>query len=364
MIRNLEINFFQSHRNSILEFHEGVNLINGDSDSGKSALFKAFTWLTDNRPLGDDFKSWFSESKDTINVGMEFIEGTYVLKERKGTKNTYDLNGTLFEALKSDVPEELKKLTNLADYNIQQQHQSYFLLQDTPGEVARKFNEWVGLDIIDKAFSKINSIVAIAKGKITDYDNEITSLAEKIEKLSYLDEIQALLEELDTLHSKKEIIENRTLLVNRTVQSIEALQGEIDTLIFDEDLEKETKAILALTVDYKKKRNDLLFLDKLISSIEKTKREIQEESDWLLVEESYKEVNALLIAFASSNKKIKALSATIINIDSTNKLIDAEELNYENLLTKKKDLLSQVTICPTCQLPVTPKSRKCIEEGI
>lgn len=362
MIRNLEISNFQSHKNSVLEFDEGVSVITGPSDSGKSAIFKALLWAINNRPLGDEFKSWFAKEKDTVNVGIEFSEGTYVAKERKGAKNIYDLNGTIFEALKSDVPDELKKLTNLVDYNIQFQHQPYFLLQDTPGEVARKFNDWVGLDIIDRAFSKINSIVSISKGKIADYDNEITRLTAQVESLSYIDKIQVILDELETLYSEKEKIENICLSIEKTVSSIDKLQEEISELLYDENLEKEVQSILKLIASLEQKQKKTIDLEKLILSIEKTEKEVKEESGWLEVETNYLEVNELISTFKANQSKVKNLISAVSNIETTNKSIANEELKHKNLLAERKIQLKKITLCPVCQLPVTEQSLLCILE--
>jgi len=56
MIKYLQIQNFQSHKDSLLEFDPGVNVIVGSSDSGKTAVIRALRWLVWNRPSGDAFR--------------------------------------------------------------------------------------------------------------------------------------------------------------------------------------------------------------------------------------------------------------------------------------------------------------------
>ena len=57
MIKSLSIKNYQSHKDSYLEFSEGVNCILGGSDNGKTAIIRAINWIMTNRPLGESFRS-------------------------------------------------------------------------------------------------------------------------------------------------------------------------------------------------------------------------------------------------------------------------------------------------------------------
>ena len=54
MIRKLNIQNIQSHKNTELEFSPGINAIVGSSNNGKSAILRALYWVRYNRPLGID----------------------------------------------------------------------------------------------------------------------------------------------------------------------------------------------------------------------------------------------------------------------------------------------------------------------
>lgn len=54
-IKSIEIENFQSHKYSKLDFSERLNVIVGPSDNGKSAIIRALKWVLFNEPKGTDF---------------------------------------------------------------------------------------------------------------------------------------------------------------------------------------------------------------------------------------------------------------------------------------------------------------------
>ena len=131
MIKSISITHFQGHKNSTVEFCGGLNVIGGTSDSGKSSIVRAIRWVTENRPSGDSIKNWYCEKNDKVSVNIEMSEGT-VGKERTDGKVKYLINSkkgfSEYEAVRSDVPQEVTDLFNLSEINLQTQHDPYFLL--------------------------------------------------------------------------------------------------------------------------------------------------------------------------------------------------------------------------------------------
>jgi len=70
MIKQLTIKNFQSHKKTKLEFSDGVNIIIGQSDSGKTAIIRALNWVVNNKPSGDSFRShWGGDTN--VEITME-----------------------------------------------------------------------------------------------------------------------------------------------------------------------------------------------------------------------------------------------------------------------------------------------------
>ena len=158
MIKKVAIQNFQIHKQTELEFKEGMNVIAGSSDNGKSSIIRAIRWVLMNRPTGFAFHT--HGAKDDTAVCVVFEDNECVTRQ-KGEKNSggYHYRQNTFAALRTDVPPEIQRVLNLSDINIQSQHDPYFLLQDSPGEVAKKLNIVAGLGIIGDTIKKANNVV-------------------------------------------------------------------------------------------------------------------------------------------------------------------------------------------------------------
>jgi exonuclease SbcC len=152
MFKKLEIINFQSHKHSILEFHPGVNIIKGNTDTGKTAVVRGIKLLNFNRPTGDAFKShWGGQMSISLETDDHKIERI------KGTKNMYKLDKVEMTAFGTDVPQEIVHALNMTETNYKFQHDGFFLLSDTAGEVAQFFNKISHLDKIDKGVRFLKS---------------------------------------------------------------------------------------------------------------------------------------------------------------------------------------------------------------
>ena len=134
MIKEVSIQNFQSHKDTHLEFHPGVNIIVGTSDSGKSAIIRTIRWVLQNKPLGDSFRSmWGGETKVTLTLP----EGQITRSKDKSDKYTIEGPPKLeLEAFRTSVPEEVLNMLNINSVNLQFQHDPPFLISSTSGEVA------------------------------------------------------------------------------------------------------------------------------------------------------------------------------------------------------------------------------------
>ena len=114
-IANLEITRYQGHKNTSMALHPNVNIILGPSDVGKSTIVRAINWVSTNRPIGDDYRMDFG--KGDTEVGVEFVDESYVLR-RKGTSfNGYEADGKDLKALRTDVPLEVKEIMQMDEEN-------------------------------------------------------------------------------------------------------------------------------------------------------------------------------------------------------------------------------------------------------
>ena len=238
MIQSIRIQQFQNHIDSTFDFTKGVNSLIGHTDAGKTASIRAIKWMVYNRPRGIKFINHgaFSDEgkqvKDcvvTIQTDKHLIE-----RRRSASKNSYTLDGTEYNVVKSSVPDEVKEALNFEDINIQFQLDSPFLLTESSGEVARTMNRIVKLDDIDATQKNINGYRLKLNRDETSLLYEIKQLMIDVEELDYT-EIEKVVETVELLEDKKNTLDEKIDLIKSCIY---------DIIDIDEVLEAE-EAILA-----------------------------------------------------------------------------------------------------------------------
>ncbi len=202
MLQTLHITNFQSHKDTTLEFHPGVNIIVGASDSGKTSIIRSLKWLIWNRPGGDDFRSdWGGETS------VEVIIDNLSIRRSKDKENLYEIGSVAVQdhkALKAfgtKVPEEIQRVLNIDGTNLQKQFDAPFLISASPGEVAGYFNQIAHLERIDSSVSCVNGKITTLTAKQKVDKVTLEEDQEKLKQYDYLDKFEIDLEELEHLQS-------------------------------------------------------------------------------------------------------------------------------------------------------------------
>lgn len=188
MIQSVALQNFQSHKESILELAPGVNILTGDSDSGKTAILRALAWVLTNRPTGEAFRRIGSKSTSVI---VDTSDGA-ITRVRSDKENLYfGPYAEKLAAIGTSVPESVVKLLNMdADLNIQRQLDAPFLLSCSAGEVAQRLNTVVGLDDIDVGLSNVQRRVRQNQIIFEQVAQQCSALTEQVESFAYLAEME------------------------------------------------------------------------------------------------------------------------------------------------------------------------------
>jgi exonuclease SbcC len=216
MFNFIEVKNFQSHKNSLLNFHPGVNAIVGTSDSGKSAIIRAVRWLWQNRPLGDSFRSHWITEKDPTSVRLQ-VEGENtnqpIITRHKRTTvyNIYRIDDApVMEGFGTSVPEEIVGILNMDSLNLQGQHDNpAFLLSESPGEVARVLNRTVRLDVLDEAVRLLSRDVRRNRGEAERARGDVKERKAELRETEWVVEAEEALENAEALHGVWKAMEER-----------------------------------------------------------------------------------------------------------------------------------------------------------
>lgn len=303
MIEQLVVQNFQSHKDTTINFDKGVNVITGASDAGKSSILRSLLWVIKNRPTGNSIHNWESNKWTQVTIVTE--EGA-VIKERQSGKALYSLispdsDTVNFEAVKTDVPEEIQNLLNISDINIQTQHQPYFLLSESSGEIARKLNEFVGLDIIDSLFKNVNGRITSTRQLITETTSDIETKEEHLKKYKHIDKV---------------------------VKEIELLEKRACELEKKQEWAVETEKCKERMVEQKELIDDC--------------------KEWLKVKNRYKKMEKSLSKYEEDFSSVLAVENIVSQMIRNKEERDELEDKIIILKEKRRDFFSFNRICPTC----------------
>jgi exonuclease SbcC len=290
MIEAVGIENFQSHKGTNIVLSPGVNVFKGRSHAGKSVIIRAIRWALLNQPRGTNFVSHFKKKKDTTSVGIEFSDGGHVVRQRRGTTvNGYESSVGDFEAMRSDVPDEIKTVTQMNAINVQMQGDPYFMLNMTPGKVmlnmtpgkvAKELNKLVGLDIIDHKLGRLNKLSSEAGAKVNVLEEMVENEKTELEELSFVNDLEVRVKEIETLWEQY----NKTLARKAALSDMSEKLQELDSDI------KEIDEWLTIKEPYDELR---LLMEKHVSLLKSYENLKQLRNSLQKVEKAWQNANRL-----------------------------------------------------------------------
>lgn len=244
MLNSLLIRNFQSHKKTLLNFVPGVNVIVGTSSHGKTAILRAIYLLAFNRPGGLRFLNRYV-SASSVKVKAKMMEGVTISLTR-GKTNIYKCGKNVFKAFGRNVPEEITKVMNLSDVNIQAQLDSPFLVTGSAGEFAKIVNKITKLDKCDVYVASLTSDINATKRLVNSIDDEIEEMEDSLAKLEGLEKLQKLFTEIEELENKIEDLESdqETIFtlgvkVKKAGNAVKKDTGQLE--VIETDIEKVNK---------------------------------------------------------------------------------------------------------------------------
>lgn len=242
MIKSVRAINFQSHKDTLIEFQPGITGLTGDTDAGKSAIIRSMLLVVEN-----SYKETF------IRHGEKFVEA-YVndvrrTKTRRTGTNEYQIgDDDPIKVPKRDVPPEVQDHLRLSEINFQCQHDAYFLIQDTPGAVAKKLNQVADLQVITEALKLGKARVKEEKANKDAKSEALEEQELKLEKLVWAEEFEFLLTQAESSSAGYEKLELAISELDSVIDSVQRREKELREF---PDTEKilESKKIAKDSVD-------------------------------------------------------------------------------------------------------------------
>ena len=351
MFKSLKIQNIQSHNNTFIKFHKGVNVIVGESDQGKSAIFNSMYWIMQNRPLGDEHRSW--NGKEML-ARLKMDNGTIQLKRDK--QNIYTLNPKTdninFKAFGQNPPQEITDLINMdKKTNIQQQLERgvpVFLLSESPGDVAKYFNRIANIDIIDTTL-KIGK--ADLRKTDQEYKNTKILINDKEKELKAYEGIEDLEDKiLDALKLEKRIkqTEKDAVSIKIMLNDIEELKSEIKKKQKKLKVLPKIDKALKLWGQSEVTSLEIFNLEQDIENIEEFKTDIKINKKKIKLLPKIKQALTVIDNMKLTTNKQSILEHLFNGIISSKKQIEYLNTKHKQVKLKFNKLMPD-DFCPLCE---------------
>lgn len=352
MIQLLEIQNYQSHKDSSFTFSNGVNALTGSSNSGKSAALRALAWVINNKPDGDgacSFWCWNAKNKQIAPTSVKLVldNGTTIERVRDAERNCYILtvpNETpiQYDALNRSVPPEVVEALNFSETNLQKQFGSPFLLTDSAGEVGKFFNKIAHFDAIDKYQSAIESKRRSTNTELKLVRENLERVDEDLKKFDWIPMAQKLLKKIEEL--EKENNDNECI-IDDLMESID-LWGRQQKILEQTSIIEDAEKLVTNTTQLQLSVEDLELKISNISNIIKNHNHMQdvindcnfiEKADQLVLK-----IASIMSLNESTGAKISTLGQHIKDYGVQNELVsNTDRLPMAEKLTNKIALLEE-----------------------
>ena len=211
----LIFNNFQKHKNKTIDLSPNVTTILGDSESGKTSLFRGLRWVFFNKPNGTKFIRRQSKTKKCF-VKIKFGDNT-IKRIRHGKTNAVFINGKKFEAFGANPSRYIEKVCPIGEANFQNQHDGPKWFTMSAGQVAKKLNEIVDLSFLDKLQKAVKSKTNKTKIELEVHKEERTKTRKTIKELEWVENCEQEWKVIQKLKERQEDIEDQLASLNKGV---------------------------------------------------------------------------------------------------------------------------------------------------
>ncbi len=244
-IKEVILKNFQSHKETQLEFVNGLNTIIGESDKGKSAVIRGIKWVLLNEPQGNGM---VREGTSEASVSLLLNDGTKITRGKKlsgkktiTSKNTYtieypDGNISTNENFGGDVPQEVlnacgikilkidKDLTEIPNFSFQLE--APFLVSSNGAIRSKTIGKLINANLFDAAIRDIKNDVSDLGRKTKEKSKDYEILNEKLKEYDTLEEEEKNLKEIEKSITSYENIQSTIEKLNNYSFQLDRIQRE------------------------------------------------------------------------------------------------------------------------------------------
>lgn len=371
-VRKIKIQNFQSHEYSEVLLSDGMNILSGTNNAGKSAVARAISWVM----YCESGTSHIRTDAKECSVEIEFNNGDVIKRTRKGDhnfiqfKNATDKEFTTYKSFGNKYPKVVRDfLQNPPEYDkfdplaYSGQTNKNFLIDIKPSALPEIISCLVGTDDLDIAAKNVNSSINQIKVKITGVEEEIEKDKLTLEEdYNTLDEQIEIFEELKKLNKsindKEKLISNMLVLLNTYIeikkdsktirQEISDNQKIIDLLqtrILD--IQNKTKSLILITNTNNEYETTFSEIKTTKSFIDKLKNILSDS-----LKNKIKSISSDIETISKMETVVSNINDAYILYSNAKKDCNAANTNYNNILNEYNELIKFIKennlVCEQC----------------
>lgn len=302
-VKSIDIENFQSHENTHIDFDAGLNIIVGESNNGKTSILRAMDWVVDNQPLGTDF---IMTGKKYCKVRITYDNDNFIERYRTLKDTGYYHVGFVdnsgqdtyieYKGFTNNVPVDVMNVHQMPKINITKNIETHlnklsqlerpFLITENTNEKAAAIGRITGTNIVDVAIKNIGSNITADKKLLkaniktkTELEaqkdliniNKLESLKTFYESaLNKIKELQDLYNSANNIKLTKENCDNNIVQYTKTIddcQTIIKKKKEVDEA---QELITNINTMMNLLNKYKQCNESIKDLNTKINDCNKT----------------------------------------------------------------------------------------------
>lgn len=276
-LQSIRIKNFQGHEFKELHFDPECNSLIGESEAGKTSIFRAIQWVLFNRYSTDKFTT-DGESERMVELVFSHVT---ITKRKKGSEVFYKVCNNVYRS--STIPDNVQ--IDISLLNFLKQISLPFWLSDSPKQVTEELNKIVNLQSIDALFASLNKRKNRNSILLKNEMEQQKEYKEKYKRLSPIKEIRKRVGCLEALSASIDEDSFYIKSVRKIVQDYHNKKNELeryqdlDGIAFPEIPKMlETNSLSRLINDHQKTFIEIKSIQKELLEVEKTLAELKDKT--------------------------------------------------------------------------------------
>lgn len=371
-LSQLVLENFQSHKRSVFDVADGLNIFTGESSNGKSAVMRAMRWLMDNHGKSQR-ESFIRHGADKAKVTAIFDSGVMVSRvlERKGHGlngwEIYDPSTGETETGNTQLAEQIKAMfgytkvqydtTDALDVNFMNQGDGWYFIGDhvKASERAKIIGAIFGTHYTDGVMKDLEKELRQNRAEVRVREKDIDTTNDKLKGFAYLSEVEASLEQasglidkleesqkrlekIEALKKQQGAIEKNQNTINTLLKACGTLDGAEDALEDLKVLAERHERIQGLL----SKRSSIIRAGKTSRQVVAQLGDIEEAKKKLARLETLQTKQESLTQIEQNRQRLSTL------IDKEKRLIKSSKNDVAKFQITYTELLDESGVCPTC----------------